>query len=403
MDKDPFKNFKVGDTASVEKKIKKEDVEAFAKLTGDYNALHMDDEFAARTPFSQRVVHGFLHASLLSTLVGMKMPGHGALYLSQELNFVNPVFIGDTIKVCGTIEKIFEPSRVIEMKTEALNQNGVPVIQGKAKVRVNRLPECNNETRGKGVISVSKLLDGKVALVTGASRGIGKAVAETLAANGAFVWLNFNKSEQAAESILSGIRDLGGAGEAIKADVTKQEDIDAMFEKISGKGDLDILVNNAGPFIKSSSLEDISWDYMSEAYEKIVGSVFRVTHKALPKLKETKGKIVNIISSAALGRTAYNWLPYVTAKSALIGLSKNIAQEIGPSGVCVNMVSPSMVDTDLVSGIPERYRQLTVSQTPLRRLATVDDVAGAVLFLSSNLSGFITGDNILVTGGQIMT
>ena len=362
----------------------------------------MDSEFAARTQFSQRVVHGFLHASLLSTLVGMKMPGHGALYLSQELNFVNAVFIGDTVKVCGTIERIFKASRIIEMKTEVFRQNGIPVIRGKAKVRVNRLPENDNETRRKGVITVSKLLDGKVALVTGASRGIGKAVAETLAANGAFVWVNFNKSGQAAENTISGIRGLGGEGETIKADVTRQEDIDAMFKKISLRGNLDILVNNAGPFIKSSSIEDVRWDDMMDAYEKIVGSVFMVTHKALPGLKETKGKIVNIISSAALGRTAYNWLPYVTAKSALIGLSKNIAQEIGPSGVRVNMVSPSMVDTDLVSGIPERYRQLTVSQTPLRRLATVDDVAGAVLFLASDLSNFVTGDNILVTGGQIM-
>ena len=403
MNKDPFKNLKVGDTAFVEKHITKEDVELFAKLSGDYNALHMDEEFAHRTQFSQRVVHGFLHASLLSTLVGMKMPGHGALFLSQEISFTNPVFINDTVKAIGTIERIFESTRIIEMKTEVLNQDNLPVIQGRARIRVLRLPEWANEHQKKETMFMGKLLEGKVVLVTGASRGIGKAIAKRLSENGAFVWINYNKSEQTANQTVEEIRNSGGLCELIKADVTVQNDIDRMLEKIAERGNLDVLVNNAGPAIKSASFENISWDNMLIAYEQIVGSVFMVTKTFIGKLKENKGKIINIITSAALGRTAYNWLPYVTAKSALIGFSKNIAQELGPSGVRVNMVSPSLVDTDLVVGIPEKYRQMMISQTPLRRIATVDDVAGTVLFLASNLSDFITGDNILVTGGQIMS
>jgi len=109
-----------------------------------------------------------------------------------------------------------------------------------------------------------------------------------------------------------------------------------------------------------------------------------------------------VLSTAALGRTAYHWLPYVSAKSALHAMSKNLAQELGPSGVTVNMVSPSMVDTDLVSGTPDRVRQMMISRTPLRRLATVDDVAGAILMLVSPYAQFITGENLLVTGGDVM-
>ena len=127
-----------------------------------------------------------------------------------------------------------------------------------------------------------------------------------------------------------------------------------------------------------------------------------MTQAALPSLKQTQGKVVNVLTSAIIGRTAYNWLPYVTAKSALLGLSKNLAQELGPSGIRVNMVSPSLTDTDLVANIPDRVRQAMVSRTPLRRLATVDDVAGAVLFLASPYSGFVTGENLLVTGGEVM-
>jgi 3-oxoacyl-[acyl-carrier protein] reductase len=172
---------------------------------------------------------------------------------------------------------------------------------------------------------MGKLLEGKVVLVTGASRGIGKAIAKRLSENGAFVWINYNKSEQTANQTVEEIRNSGGLCELIKADVTVQNDIDRMLEKIAERGNLDVLVNNAGPAIKSASFENISWDNMMIAYEQIVGSVFRVTKTFIGKLKENKGKIINIITSAALGRTAYNWLPYVTAKSALIGFSKNIA------------------------------------------------------------------------------
>ena len=112
--------------------------------------------------------------------------------------------------------------------------------------------------------------------------------------------------------------------------------------------------------------------------------------------------MVNVLAAAMLGRTAHNWLPFVTAKSALLSLSKNLAQELGPSGVRVNMVSPSLVDTDLVSNIPDRVRKMTVGSTPLRRLATAEDVAGAVLFFASPYAAFVTGDNMLVTGGEVM-
>jgi 3-oxoacyl-[acyl-carrier protein] reductase len=109
-----------------------------------------------------------------------------------------------------------------------------------------------------------------------------------------------------------------------------------------------------------------------------------------------------VLSSAALQRTAYNWLPYVSAKSALHAFSKNLAQEIGPQGITVNTISPSMVDTDLVAGTPDRIRQMMVGRTPLRRLGTAEDVAGAVLMLVSPYARFITGENLLVTGGDVM-
>ena len=136
--------------------------------------------------------------------------------------------------------------------------------------------------------------------------------------------------------------------------------------------------------------------------EQIVGSVFHVTQAALPALERSGGTILNIASSAALQRTTHHWLPYVAAKSALLAMSRNLAQELGPRGITVNTLSPSLVDTDLVAGTPERVRQAMVSRTPLRRLANPDDVAGAALMLVSGHAAFVTGANLLVTGGETM-
>jgi 3-oxoacyl-[acyl-carrier protein] reductase len=392
----------VGYSDSVTRTITAKDVDTFASLSGDYNELHVDDEFAARTEFSQRVVHGFLHASLLSTLVGMKIPGRGALYLSQTIEFTSPVFIGDTVEARGTITDVDEVTRTITMDTVITTQNGDIVLRGVAKANVLRLTE-NKPAPAKGVTtSMSELLTGKTALVTGASRGIGRAIALTLADHGASVWINYHRSEQAAKDLASEINERGGSADIVKCDVTSMDDVTKMLETVLAKGSLDILINNAGPKIHSSSFNDLEWSDMQAAYTNIVGSTFNVMKAAMPGLKESKGKIVNVLTSAVLGRTAHNWLPYVSAKSALLGMSKNLAQELGPSGVTVNMVSPTMVDTDLTSNVPDRIRQMMVSRTPLRRMATVDDVAKAVLFLASPYADFVTGDNLLVTGGDIM-
>ncbi len=388
---------------TVSRTITAKDVATFARLSGDYNALHTDEEFAARTEFEQCVVHGFLHASLLSTLVGMKIPGNGALYLSQTIDFTHPVFIGDTVEAHGTIEKIDKDTRIVTIKTKITNQHGDYVLKGKAMVKVLRLATKEVEIVENLKPQLSDvLLKNKTALVTGASRGIGRAIAAMLCVHGARVIVNYRYSEQAASNLVRELTAQGGIATMIKADVTKPEEAARLVSEVEAEGGIDILINNAGPKITSNSFETLDWAEMHRAHEQIVGSVFHVTKAALPALKSSKGRIVNVLSSAALGRTAHNWLPYVSAKAALLAMSKNLAQELGPKGVRVNMVSPSMTDTDLTAEVPDRIRQMMVSRTPLRRLATVQDVAGAILFLVSPLSEFITGENLLVTGGDVM-
>ncbi len=393
--------FRVGQYRTVSRTITAEDVAAFARLSGDQNALHVDESFAARTEFRQRVVHGFLHASILSQLVGMKLPGPGALYLSQTLDFTKPVFINDTVEARGTIEKIDPHTCILTLRTEIFNQHGECVLDGRAQVRLMRLKDEEPTAMANTPAATEKLLAGRVALVTGASRGIGRATAALLAAHGAHVWINYLKSAQSAESLQAEIEGAGGRASLVAADVSNHDDVARMIEEVGAQGQLDILVNNASGPPLSAPFARQRWADMTVAYESIVGPAFRVTQAALP-LMDKGARIVNVLSAAALGRTAHNWLPYVAAKSALIGISKNLAQELGPKGITVNMVSPSLVDTDMVANVPERFREMIVARTPMRRLANPEDVAGAVLMLVSPYSAFITGDNLLVTGGDVM-
>lgn len=399
---DRLDELEVGQSASIARTITGEDVAAFARLSGDFNALHVDDAFAARTEFQNRVVHGFLHASLLSTLIGMKLPGRGALYLGQTIDFSGPVFIGDRLEARATIQSIDRETRLVVLATEIVNQDERRVLRGTARAKVLRLAAPAARSNSTASSATAPLLKGKVALVTGASRGIGRATALLLATHGAHVWVNYNKNVAAASELQCVISERGGTCNLVRADVMDQEAARSMVEEVTRDGRLDILVNNAGPRPRATPFEKLDWSQMRDAFDQIVGSSFFVSQVALPSLQASRGTIVNVLSVAGLQRTAHGWLPYVAAKAALHAASKNLAQELGPSGVTVNMISPSMVDTDLASDIPERARQAIVGRTPLRRLATADDIAGAILMLASPFARFVTGENLLVTGGDIM-
>ena len=399
---DRLRELRLGQTETLSRTITADDVATFARLSGDYNALHLDEEFAARTEFAQRVVHGFLHASLLSSLVGTKLPGPGALYVSQSIEFTRPVFIGETVEARATVEKIDEETRLVTLGTQIRKADGTCVLRGTALVKVLRLADEPAQSEAAAPPPPGRLLEGRTALVTGSSRGIGRAIARLFAGQGASVWVHFHRSRAAAEGLEREIRDAGGRCRLVRGDITDETGVDRLAEEVTASGALDILVHNAGPKIKSAAFDQLSWTDLNTAYDEIVGSAFRLTKALLPSLKQSKGRIITILTSAALGRTAYNWLPYVTAKSALHAMSKNLAQELGPQGIAVNMISPSMVMTDLTANVPDRMRQAIVSRTPLRRLATVEDVAGAALLLASPYAAFISGENLLVTGGETM-
>jgi 3-oxoacyl-[acyl-carrier protein] reductase len=237
-------------------------------------------------------------------------------------------------------------------------------------------------------------------MVTGASRGIGRAVAERLAADGAAVVVNFRAEEAAAIEVVRGIEQRGGRAIAVQADVTKAEDAAQLVETALKVYDrLDIVVNNAGitrdGLVMKMSDED--WDFVLSTNLRSAFLVARAV--ARPMLRQRSGRIINMTSIAGIGGNA-GQANYAASKAGIIGLTKSLAKELGPRGITVNAVAPGYIPTDLTASLPGALIDDAVRMTPLGRLGTVQEVAAAVALLASDDASFISGQVLRVDGGM---
>ena len=245
---------------------------------------------------------------------------------------------------------------------------------------------------------------GKVAIVTGAGRGMGKATALTLARDGAAVLVNDVRREL-AQAVVQEIKAAGGQALAYVADVSDEAQVQAMVDAtVAQFGTVDILVNNAGILRATTPLETIPWEEWELMLRVNVTGVFLCTKAVLPIMKEKRsGKIVNVSSSAGRTTSTFGGAHYTTSKAAVLGLSRHTAREAAPYNINVNAVTPGSMDTEMVRELVtpehmERERQ----NIPLRRLGTAQDEANLVAFLCSESSSYITGATIDINGGDLM-
>jgi len=243
-------------------------------------------------------------------------------------------------------------------------------------------------------------LSGKVALVTGASRGIGAAIATGLAGCGATVAVNYAGSQQAAEDLVARIESSGGAAFALKADVSDPEQASALVDAVIEKmGRIDVLVNNAG-IARDGLLVRMSDEDWDAVISTNLTGVFRVTRAAAKHMmKARSGSIVNITSVIGLVGNA-GQANYAAAKSGVIGLTKSVARELAPRNVRVNAVAPGFIETDMTAGLSEQVRELASAQIAMKRFGSPDDVSKLVCFLASDDAGYITGQTVAVDGGM---
>ena len=243
-------------------------------------------------------------------------------------------------------------------------------------------------------------LEGCVALVTGGSRGIGRAVCVDLATAGAHVAFTFRADEHAACETVRAIEAAGRSALAVRADGTDPASATvAVADVIARFGRLDILVNNAGV-----NRDGVVWKLTDDAWDAVIAAdlsaVFRFTRAAVPQMRaQGSGRIINISSINGL-RGKFGQSNYAAAKAGLVGLTKSVAREVGTFGVTANVVAPGLIETEMLATMPEDARAKSLAETVLGRLGTPDDVAAAVTFLASYRARHITGVVLQVDGGQ---
>ena len=243
---------------------------------------------------------------------------------------------------------------------------------------------------------------GRVAVVTGGGRGIGRAIAARLAEEGANVAISYRSNDAAAEETAQKVRDAGAKCEIFKGDVASPEDVQALFAGVSDAfGRVDILVNNAG-ITRDNLMMRMKEDEFDEVLRTNLKGTYLCTRAALrPMVRARWGRIVNVGSVVGLVGNA-GQANYAASKAGIIGFTKSVAREVAQRGITVNAVAPGYVETELTGGLPEGVKEQILAQVPSGRFGEPEEVAGVVAFLSGEGGGYITGQTIAVDGGMTM-
>jgi 3-oxoacyl-[acyl-carrier protein] reductase len=386
-----FDQIQIGDEVELFHQLTKADVDAFAGLTGDFNPLHIDETFARKTQFHKPVVHGMLSASFISTLIGTVLPGSGSLWMSQKLDFINPAYVGDTLRVTACVKQKSIATRLVLLEISIKNQHGQKLISGESTVKQLELQKEQKLMPDEAAM---------VVLITGGGGGIGAAIAHKLASLGhAIVVADWQLIE--AEKVTAEISKNGGRALALQANVANSKEVDMLFSLTKKHFNaIQAVVHCASPRNTLHPFDELTWESIQQHLDVQLKGAFNCSQAALPDMITAQaGALVFIGSVAADGVPPAQQADYVIAKSALASLARCMAVEYGPKGIRVNVVAPGMTQTNMISHLPDKAKMLARMQTPLRRLAEPTDIANVVAFLLSEGARHITGETIRVNGG----
>lgn len=399
-----IEQIRIGQTASFETLVTQKSIQDFARLTGDYSPLHTDPQSARRTRFRGPIAHGMLADAYISTLVGMYLPGKYATLVSHRARYLKPVRPGDRLTILGTVVAKQEVVGLVELKVTITNQRGETVIEGDVEALVNPPPK-----KGVSMLDLTNehlTLDfgGQVALITGASRGIGEATAKLFAYHGARVIINYFQGTDDAEAAVADIERHGAQAIALQADVRDPAQVRRMVEAaIRRFGAVHILVNNAMNQATPQSFEQTSWDDVQADLDVALKGAFHCIQAVLPTmLRQGSGKIISLTTVYTNGTPPPGFARYIAAKSALLGLTRALAVEYASKNISFNVVSPGFTDTDLASHVPDAIKRKMAAEIPSRRIGEPLDIAKAIVIMASRYTDYVVGNQLLVCGGSTM-
>lgn len=365
-----YDEIEIGRCVSLGHIITKEDVDKFIALTKDDNPVHTSDKYGIP------VVHGMLSASFISTLIGTELPGEGALWYGQTLDFLAPVRIGDHLTITATVKEKYDRDRIITLNIGIENQQGDKVLSGISKIKV--LEELEHKPNLKDKKQ-------RVAYVIGGTGGIGRAVVAEFSRLGFNVIATYSENSSLAFKLKE---DFGCEISHCVLGKTPWDSIDGV----------DVLVNCSAVPIPNIEVFNLDNTKLFAQFDHNITHNLSLAQEVFPHMNAQKyGKII-FIGSTVIDSPRGHWAHYIIAKEALWGLTKALSYEWAPKGIRVNMVSPSLIKTVLTANISEKDKLILESQTPLRTTTTPEQVAKVIGFLASEAGDSVTGQNIRING-----
>lgn len=389
---------KTGDSAHLDVAVTADLLERFADYSGDRNPMHFDDAYARARGLDGRVAHGVSYAAFVSTLIGEHLPGPGALWLSQSIRFLAPVRIGETVRLTATVASVSRTARTVDLDLSGAVLGGGDVMAGSATVM---MPAASGASADAPAAAAARRDGDPVAYIFGGTGALGSAIAQKLAGQGWRIAL-FGRRAGAAAEAASGID--GGRARGFGCDLSDPSGVSsATASAKEALGTPAALIHAASaPLGRSGVLETDAASFDAHMAVQLYGLRAMIDACAADMIAAGGGALVYIGSSAARGAPPDGMAAYTAAKAAAASYARSVALELGPKGLRANILSPDFLETALTDHVPDRARKLAAAKTPLRRLATLAEVAGVAAFLAGADAAYMNGEDILLDGGQRM-